>query len=227
MDEEALEQRKPLNGAIGITILFSFILICLDNIPSSELNWRVPEGLPHQGGFPIETPGLRPLSLLELYFVQGAPEVFSVLIAICLFLGVFHLRYRVFTKTSWITPLLPFFAAYFLVAPLATHRCQSPETACRSNIKNIVTAAELYRQDNGRYPTRLEELAPNYLRNFPDCPLTGRGYSLPDQEVLTVRCRPHPPHYSGNDISSNGNEYMSFRSGNDEVFEYVDGELKP
>ena len=47
-------------------------------------------------------------------------------------------------------------------------------TACKSNLKNIGTACEMYSSDNaGKYPARMELLLPNYLKTLPECPATG------------------------------------------------------
>jgi hypothetical protein len=44
-------------------------------------------------------------------------------------------------------------------------------TACKSNLKNIGTAMEMYAMDNqGQCPDRLEALAPSYLKSLPECP---------------------------------------------------------
>ena len=49
------------------------------------------------------------------------------------------------------------------------HR-QGPLTACKSNLKNIGTAMEMYSTDwSGRYPRNLDTLTPNYLKTIPEC----------------------------------------------------------
>ena len=48
-------------------------------------------------------------------------------------------------------------------------------TACKSNLKNLGTAMETYSTDwSGKYPTKLSQLTPNYLKTFPECPSQGR-----------------------------------------------------
>jgi hypothetical protein len=48
-------------------------------------------------------------------------------------------------------------------------------TACKSNLKNIGTALELYSSDNGgRFPSTLAVLVPNMLKSLPTCPAAGR-----------------------------------------------------
>jgi hypothetical protein len=53
-------------------------------------------------------------------------------------------------------------------------------TACKSNLKNIGTAIELYQTDQeGRIPSNLGELTPNYLMQIPVCPAYGDDTSVP------------------------------------------------
>lgn len=50
-------------------------------------------------------------------------------------------------------------------------RPQGMLTACKSNLKNLGTALEMYSTDNyGRYPKSLASLTPNYLKVIPNCP---------------------------------------------------------
>jgi len=42
-------------------------------------------------------------------------------------------------------------------------------TMCNSNLKNLATALELYRQDREALPDRLEQLKPDYLQQLPQC----------------------------------------------------------
>jgi hypothetical protein len=44
-------------------------------------------------------------------------------------------------------------------------------TECKSNLKNLGTAMEMYSTDwSGHYPNRLLKLVPNYLDALPTCP---------------------------------------------------------
>lgn len=58
-------------------------------------------------------------------------------------------------------------------------RVSSPDTvdnleACRSNLKNIGTAMEMYSTDwSGKYPPKLDMLVPKYLSQIPVCPAAG------------------------------------------------------
>jgi hypothetical protein len=43
-------------------------------------------------------------------------------------------------------------------------------TNCKSNLKNLGTAMEMYTTDwEGRYPSTLGQLTPNYLKTIPEC----------------------------------------------------------
>lgn len=65
--------------------------------------------------------------------------------------------------------------AALLVPNFIRARAQGRLTGCKSNLKNIGTALEMYSMDfGGRYPERLQRLIPNYLHVIPTCPLAGR-----------------------------------------------------
>lgn len=50
-------------------------------------------------------------------------------------------------------------------------------TACKSNMKNIATALEMYATDNkGHYPSSIKALTPNYLKTIPSCPSAGTNW---------------------------------------------------
>lgn len=62
-------------------------------------------------------------------------------------------------------------AAAVMVPNFVKARGQGQLTACKSNLKNIATASEMYASDyEGRYPKNLGQLTPNYLRIIPNCP---------------------------------------------------------
>ncbi|MFA5504517.1 MAG: hypothetical protein WC314_04250 [Vulcanimicrobiota bacterium] len=66
-----------------------------------------------------------------------------------------------------------------LVSSLSTNfskaRDQGQLTACKSNLKNIGVAMEMYATDwSGRYPSTTALLTPNYLKTIPECPTAGR-----------------------------------------------------
>jgi hypothetical protein len=92
---------------------------------------------------------------------------------------------------------LVFFAAPPLVLPVSflNARKSGQITACKSNLKNIGTALEMYSTDNyGRYPPALSKLTPNYLKMIPTCPSAGMntysaGYrSASSPDAYTVFC---------------------------------------
>lgn len=69
-----------------------------------------------------------------------------------------------------------FIAVGFLALPAARYsggrnRPLGRLTACRSNLKNIGTALEMYGTDNkGLYPPTLAAVVPGYLKQVPTCP---------------------------------------------------------
>lgn len=61
--------------------------------------------------------------------------------------------------------------AAILVPNFIRARAQGQLTACKSNLKNIGTALEMYSTDwSGKYPTATLVLTPNYLKTIPECP---------------------------------------------------------
>lgn len=66
-------------------------------------------------------------------------------------------------------------------------------TACKSNLKNLGTALEMYSTDNaGRYPSGFALLTPNYLKTIPTCPTVGsvtyRYVSASEPDAYTIVC---------------------------------------
>ncbi len=87
---------------------------------------------------------------------------------------------------------------------------------CKSNLKNLATALEMYSTDHlGRFPPSLEQLTPNYLRAIPTCPAArnevySEGYEFgmaPDFYHLRCKGHNHP------DVPPNLPEYDSRNCG--------------
>lgn len=71
------------------------------------------------------------------------------------------------------------FLLFTLAATIAPNfiraRAQGRLSACKSNLKNLGTAMEMYSSDcEGKYPLYMMKLTPNYLKTIPECPNTGR-----------------------------------------------------
>ncbi|MEW6277876.1 MAG: DUF3352 domain-containing protein, partial [Candidatus Eremiobacterota bacterium] len=66
-------------------------------------------------------------------------------------------------------------------------RAQGQYTACKSNLRNIGTALEMYSTDySGRYPSDMGHLTPNYLKRIPDCPAAGKDTYSASYEVAAT-----------------------------------------
>jgi len=54
----------------------------------------------------------------------------------------------------------------------------APATTCKSNLKVLAAALEMYSDDHqGSYPATLSELVPRYLQSVPECPAPeSQGY---------------------------------------------------
>lgn len=83
------------------------------------------------------------------------------------------IRWPSLSDTILLVSLLTITAA-ILVPSFIRARPNRPQTPiCKSNLKTLGTAMEMYSQDNsGKYPTdpSLAHLTPNYLRTIPNCP---------------------------------------------------------
>jgi general secretion pathway protein G len=68
-------------------------------------------------------------------------------------------------------------------------------TSCQSNLRNLVSALEQFRNDSDKYPDTLSELVPRYFDHIPVCPAAGfdsytTGYTISSQkDEFTVACK--------------------------------------
>jgi serine/threonine-protein kinase len=61
--------------------------------------------------------------------------------------------------------------AFYVLVPNFLRPRYTTLTPCKSNLKNMGTAMEMYSSDNlGRYPPALPYITPNYLKTLPTCP---------------------------------------------------------
>jgi hypothetical protein len=80
-------------------------------------------------------------------------------------------------RSFYLTLLVVALVVWTLSAmPLMVPRHRSGTlTACKSNLKNLGTAMEMYSVDwSGRYPPTMELLTPNYLKTIPECPAASK-----------------------------------------------------
>lgn len=50
---------------------------------------------------------------------------------------------------------------------------------CAYNLKNLATKVELYAKDHGKeFPKSMDDLFPNYINRYPQCPASGKNYSF-------------------------------------------------
>lgn len=77
-------------------------------------------------------------------------------------------------------------------------RSSGDGSGCQRNLKVVTRALESYgKEHQGRFPDRLEDLKPDYLRELPDCPDSGhdsysQGYQVsPDHRSYTLLCDPN------------------------------------
>ncbi|GMU58148.1 MAG: hypothetical protein AMXMBFR33_72940 [Candidatus Xenobia bacterium] len=111
--------------------------------------------------------------------------------------------------------------AAILVPNFIKARAQGQLTSCKSNLKNIATALEMYSTDNvGVYPLTGNlpgGLTPNYLKIIPNCPSAqtptyNAGYfaaALPD--AFSVSCSGGPNHSAANVTVADYPQYSSYQ----------------
>ncbi|MHC9544325.1 MAG: protein kinase [Vulcanimicrobiota bacterium] len=90
--------------------------------------------------------------------------------------------------------------------------------ACRSNLRNIGTALEMYAADNnGRYPAVLSVLTPEYIKSIPTCPSRFQeNYmyaSMTEPDIYTVWCG--GKNHASQGMPANFPEYDSITGGID------------
>jgi hypothetical protein len=96
-------------------------------------------------------------------------------------------------------------------------------TACKSNLKNLGTAMEMYSTDHsGRYPKTLAQLTPDYLKVIPTCPAGGVYFmkSSANPDSYRIECRTDAHKAQG--IAGNKPFYTS-----EEGLGGTEGELPP
>jgi hypothetical protein len=85
-------------------------------------------------------------------------------------------------------------------------RGQGQFTACKSNLKNLGTAMEMYSTDwYGKYPTNTGLLTPNYLKTIPECPSAGE-----DTYSASLKTGPDAP---GNEETGFNDYYLFYCQG--------------
>lgn len=126
------------------------------------------------------------------FFVSFLGPGRVVPMAICLAIGLLVLtvlaagsQERRTPRRDWCLALLGLLWC-ILILPVALELWGVPlevpdvTSGCRSNLKNIGTALEMYSTDfEGRYPRELGQLTPNYLKTIPNCRLR-KGEAVPE-----------------------------------------------
>lgn len=93
-------------------------------------------------------------------------------------------------------------------------RTRGQLTACKSNLKNLATALEMYASDNqGRFPTQLDQLIPgNYLGQIPTCPSRSAFWTrgLAAGHDYTYEVTTQPEYFSMCCKGDHANAYQGF-----------------
>ncbi|HXE73490.1 MAG TPA: hypothetical protein VNO81_12595 [Candidatus Nitrosotenuis sp.] len=188
MGRSAAPPDAPKKGPLSAGCLVLLGLACLQVVWLPLVGWLFP---------PV--PASLPFTL-----AAGAPWLAGV---------VFLVRRR---EVAEAVVVLFFGAVVVLLVPNFMLARAMSSTGCKSNLKNISAALEMYGTDNsGLFPGSLQSLTPRYLKTIPTCPEGGRdtyssGYqSHPSPAAYTVVCEGDNHRYQG--ASRNFPQYDSFR----------------
>ncbi|MBI3924483.1 MAG: hypothetical protein HY319_02990 [Armatimonadetes bacterium] len=125
---------------------------------------------------------------------DGLPGLALLCLTLALPLSALAARVKTLTELLLIGAIGAILISILAPKPRICH-CPGQLTACKSNLKNLGTALEMYSIDNGGlYPTTLDRLAPEYLKTVPTCPTAGmdtysgsfRSAAGPD--LYTIMC---------------------------------------
>jgi hypothetical protein len=102
-------------------------------------------------------------------------------------------HFAVYSKASGVLVVLFMVYMIFISAP-PPPTGQRQLTSCKSSLKNIGTALDMYAFDNAKlYPSRLEEVVPQHLKSLPTCAAAGKNNYVylrsEDCQAYTVYCR--------------------------------------
>jgi len=132
--------------------------------------------------------GITGISIFVLYAIycnllsSGLQDAIFVIMLILGFVFLFLITsvVAVWMFKSWLNAAVVIFivAVGLMVLPnffpIRSRHC-GQLTACKSNLKNIGTAMEMYASDNeGRYPASLGMVTPDYLKTLPTCAAAGK-----------------------------------------------------
>ena len=86
--------------------------------------------------------------------------------------------------------------AAILIPNFNRARAKSQLEACRTNLKSIAQALEIYASENSaHYPPNILVLTPNFLKAFPECPAVsaptyiGSYSSAREPDIFTIYCQ--------------------------------------
>lgn len=104
-------------------------------------------------------------------------------------------------RSQWGSTLIELMTVSFIILGMASmivpniYRAiwKSKLTGCISNIRNIVSVLEQYRNEHEEYPETLTHLVPTYLGMVPTCPQAKRdtytgGYEVSDDRTRFTLC---------------------------------------
>lgn len=140
------------------------------------------------------------LSCIVYHIIEGNDEwqdFINLRNSVFIIFVLFSLIHWISRPGTWrivtIAGMMCFLLSGILAPNFLRARASGSLTGCKSHLKNIGTAMEMYSSDNqGRYPRNLAAITPNYLRTLPICPdarrMSYRYVSTTAPDIYTVWC---------------------------------------
>jgi len=127
------------------------------------------------------------------YFYELMVPIFLGALLVTLFSFIYYLVKGGCSMAFYVVVITLFTVYYLIPNFMRPPNHGGRHTACKSNLKNIGTAMEMYSSDHqGRYPPALGYVTPNYLKTIPTCPSAGKvtyGYvRATDPDCYTTWC---------------------------------------
>ncbi len=125
------------------------------------------------------------------YDLIGSLFIGALIVTLCSF--VYYIIKGSCSMAFFAAALTLFFVFFLFPNLMRPPNRSGYSTACKSNLKNIGTAMEMYSSDSqGRYPPALKYITPYYLKTIPTCASAGKatyGYIYTTEpDIYTAWC---------------------------------------
>lgn len=98
----------------------------------------------------------------------GSDCAIFVYAAIFLIYAIWKLIRAIIRREKWVMPVAVILYSFLLVH-VSNANIDSIYKAHEDNFRPLITALEIYKEDQGQYPDQLEKLVPKYIDSLPAC----------------------------------------------------------